>query len=281
MTPQQAPRSDGQGDPPDDASSARRRMWLRVAGGILGFLLAVPALRWLVVNELRDNPMLPFAVVAVVGVLLLFVSLLGWKHGLQVGGGLAALLATILTVVELGNDPAQPQPPTTTTSTPVACPVLARTVDVRPEANLERFGLAFPQTSVEVTGDPGGWLYRRFGGAITGTVPPGYRLVLVGWADPSTRDSTPEHKRGSDLYLVAEVVDPNPDGCWGTKRSRLAYSGAKGLAFEYTFTLVPDAIMSDLDAYRRTAEYERTGLKDEDFRRFGLQRLATFRVETA
>jgi hypothetical protein len=49
--------------------------------------------------------------------------------------------------------------------------------------------------------------------------------------DPGTRDSTPEHKRGSVLYLVAEVVDPNPNGCWGTKRSKLAYSGAKGLDF--------------------------------------------------
>ena len=82
-----------------------------------------------------------------------------------------------------------------------------------------------------MTGDPGGQLYRRFEGTITGTVPPGYRLVLVGWADPGTRDSTPEHKCGSDLYLVAEVVDPNPNGCWGTKRSKLAYSGAKGLDF--------------------------------------------------
>ena len=159
--------------------------------------------------------------------------------------------------------------------------MLARTVDVRPEANLQRFGLGFPQTSVEVTGSPGGQLYRRFEGTITGTVPPGYRLVLVGWADPSTNDSTPSGEPGSDLYLVAEVVDPNPNGCWGSKRSKLAYSGAKGLAFEYTFTLVPDAITSDLDAYRRTAEYGQTGLKDEDFRRFGLQRLATFRVETA
>jgi hypothetical protein len=77
------------------------------------------------------------------------------------------------------------------------------------------------------------------------------------------------------------VVDPDPNGCWGTKRSKLAYSGAKGLAFEYTFTLVPETMTSDLDAYRKTAEYEEAGLRDEDFRRFGLQRLATFRVETA
>jgi hypothetical protein len=58
-------------------------MWLRVAGGTLGFLLAVPAPGWLVVNELRDNPMLPFALAAVVGVLLLCISLLGWTRGLQ------------------------------------------------------------------------------------------------------------------------------------------------------------------------------------------------------
>lgn len=112
-------------------------------------------------------------------------------------------------------------------------------------------------------------------------VPTGYRPILVGWADPSTRDSTPRRQRGSDLYLVAELLDPDPNGCWGTKRGNLAYSGAKGLAFEYTFTLVPDTMTSALDAYRQTAEYEKTGLKNEDFGRFGLQRLATFRVETA
>jgi hypothetical protein len=82
------------------------------------------------------------------------------------------------------------------------------------------------------------------------------------------------------MYLLAEEVDPDSRGCWATKKGPLAYSGARGLAFEYSFTLVPDAFQPQLLAYRDTRQYRSNGLTDADFRRFGLQRLAFIRVTT-
>jgi hypothetical protein len=146
--------------------------------------------------------------------------------------------------------------------------------------DLETVGLAFPEVSVELTDDGNGQLYRRFAGAVAGKLPPNTHLYLIGWADPSSRDSTKERNPGSGLYLLAEEVDPDSRGCWATDRGVLGYRGARGLAIEFFFTLVPDTLQPQLLAYLDTRRYKSAGLTEADFARFGLQRLAFFRVPT-
>jgi hypothetical protein len=192
-------------------------------------------------------------------------------------GLLGTLLASILLL-------ALPSPQSTgehsvpTTTTP-ECEELPRKVRVHPVADLQRFGVAFQMVSVEVSGDSG-QMYRRFAGTLAGKVPSGSRLYLLGWADPNSHDSTRDRRPGSGLYHLADKLDPNPQGCWATPKKALAYQGARGLDFEYYFTLVPDAIRPQLDAYRATQQYEKNGLTQADISRFGLQQLAFFRVET-
>ena len=113
----------------------------------------------------------------------------GWKHATLA----AAAVGLAVAMVELV------QPPDTNTPDPAQaagpCPVLADARPVEAIADLKAVGLAFPKVSVELTDDGRGRLYRRFAGAIAGTLPPNTHLYL-GWADPSSRDSTKERKSG-------------------------------------------------------------------------------------
>jgi hypothetical protein len=51
------------------------------------------------------------------------------------------------------------------------------------------------------------------GGQLYGSIPSGTRLFLLGWADPTTVDSTPEHNPGNGFYYRAKTLLMWGD-CW-------------------------------------------------------------------
>jgi hypothetical protein len=218
------------------------------------------------------------AVIAAGGVLLFFTARSGWDRGWKHATLAATAVGLAVAVVQLVQPPDTNPPDPAQAAGP--CPVLADARPVEAIAGLETVGLAFPRVSVELTDDGRGQLYRRFAGAIAGKLPPNTHLYLIGWADPSSRDSTKERNPGSGLYLLAEEVDPDSRGCWATDRGVLGYRDARGLAIEYSFTLVPDTLQPQLLAFVDTGRYKAAGLTDADFARLGLQRLAFFRVAT-
>jgi hypothetical protein len=270
--------------PDQQPSSARRAppRWLRIIGQVAGLAAVAVALWWLAAHQLANNPAAAMALIAVAGVVLLFVSRYGWERGWKAAMAVGAAVAVAVALVQLVQAPNNsPLTSTTaTTATITACQTLPRMPPVEAIVDLGRFGLSFPIVTVEVTNDGRGQLYRRFAGAIAGKLPPANHLYLVGWADPSSSDATSKRNHGSGLSLLSEGIDPDSQGCWATKRAVLGYRGAQGLAFEYTFTLVPDALQPRLIAYLDTPQYKANGLTDVDFTRFGLQRLASFRVTT-
>ncbi|MEV0584582.1 hypothetical protein [Nonomuraea sp. NPDC050310] len=81
-------------------------------------------------------------------------------------------------------------------------------------------------------------------GQLSEPIPPGQMLYPFGWADPGSRDSTPEHNPGSGRYLWghSRQIFPDANGCWAQpRRAYGGYSGARGLTFRMYFGLVPRA----------------------------------------
>ncbi|MGK5556926.1 hypothetical protein ACSNOI_35485 [Actinomadura kijaniata] len=88
-----------------------------------------------------------------------------------------------------------------------------------------------PQMFIELTGQ------------LSGQLPADQVLYPFLWADPETRDSTPEHNPGSGRYFWGRTVPVIPDrhGCWSQPQRLLAYAGAHGLHFRLHLGLIPRA----------------------------------------
>jgi hypothetical protein len=91
------------------------------------------------------------------------------------------------------------------------------------------------------------------------------------WREQDDDGGVPCRQSRSSDTVTADATAP---------RGVLGYRGARGLAIDYFFTLVPDTLQPQLLAYLDTGRYKTAGLTDADFARFGLQRLAFFRVAT-
>jgi hypothetical protein len=161
------------------------------------------------------------------------------------------LLGAVVGIADLLDRKPKPhQPVTAAISTTVAsCPALAQTPkDFRGDLpDARRVGLLFKAVTVEVTGRD--QLSIRMAGVSSGTVPPGGHLHILQRPDPDSVDSTPGKNPGNGrYYLDLDEQLGVQGGCWATGRHRIAYSGARGLDFDYHLALIPDR---SLPALRR------------------------------
>jgi hypothetical protein len=114
------------------------------------------------------------------------------------------------------------------------------------------------------------------GGELQGEVPRGKQLFQLGWADPTTKDSTPDHNPGNGTYYRSDTFSaPEAGGCWIRPQKEIAYDGADGLTFRIYFVLVDDNQVPEF-----TSSKYRNGYNDEDLKSLHVTRLAYFLVPT-
>ena len=112
------------------------------------------------------------------------------------------------------------------------------------------------------------------GGQLYGNIPPGKRLYLLEWGDPTTVDSTPNHNPGLGIYYRAETLLIFGD-CWLFPQRAVAYAGAHGITLRQLLVLVDDAQVSNFTG----AEYDE-GYSDRDLDSLGVIRLGYLDVPT-
>ncbi|MFC4906647.1 hypothetical protein [Actinomadura gamaensis] len=102
-------------------------------------------------------------------------------------------------------------------------------------------------------------------GQITGGVPADQTLYPFLWADPHTRDNTPQHHPGPGRYFWHQNTPIQPDsrGCWNLPESPLGYSDAQGLTFRFYFGLVPRTQEPCLRKLLSSRSAEQNGLDGE------------------
>lgn len=114
------------------------------------------------------------------------------------------------------------------------------------------------------------------GGELRGEIPVGKQLFQLSWADPTTRDSTPDRNPGSGIYYRSDTFYVTSDGhCWLRPKKEIAYDGAGGLIFRVYLVLVDDEQVADFTS----SKYE-NGYNDEALKSLGVTRLAYFEVPT-
>jgi hypothetical protein len=114
------------------------------------------------------------------------------------------------------------------------------------------------------------------GGELRGEIPRGKQLFQLAWADPTTKDSTPDHNPGNGTYYRFDTFSASEaEGCWIRPQKEMAYDGADGLTFRIYFILVDDDHVSEF----MSSKY-RNGYNDEVLKSLRVTRLAYFLVPT-
>jgi hypothetical protein len=137
--------------------------------------------------------------------------------------------------------------PTAAGSEPGACPGPSGPVTEAPvfSNRLAAYpGLAIKSFAYSLTYGVGSTMELEPTGQITGPIPVDHLLYPFGWADPASRDSTPQRNPGSGRYLWGHTRQIFPDeiGCWAQPgRPYGGYPGARGMIFRMYFGLVPRA----------------------------------------
>lgn len=114
------------------------------------------------------------------------------------------------------------------------------------------------------------------GGELRGEIPVRKQLFQLLWADPTTRDSTPDRNPGNGIYYRSDTFSvATNEHCWLRPKKEIAYDGANGLTFRIHFVLVDDDRVADF-----TSSKYRNGYNDESLKSLGVIRLAYFEVPT-
>jgi hypothetical protein len=79
------------------------------------------------------------------------------------------------------------------------------------------------------------------GGGLSGPLPAGQHLFLVGWADPASRDSTAAHHPGNGRYYPSAELRLTVDHCFSVPRGEMGYGGFTGMRVRGYLMLVDDA----------------------------------------
>ncbi|GAB6899154.1 hypothetical protein JCM9957A_22440 [Kineosporia succinea] len=87
----------------------------------------------------------------------------------------------------------------------------------------------------------------QVGAGLSGPVPGDQHLHFVTWADPTTKDSTPQRNPGNGRYYPSPEVVPTGDGCVNLPRGEMGYGGFTGMRVRYYLMLVPEAESQDFE----------------------------------
>ena len=168
-----------------------------------------------------------------------------------------------------------PKPSTSDGAPTTSCPPAGQP-DAKPGTVISLVEPSYPLTvgpsyyKVKLAGK----IHLEVGGQLHGSVPQGKKLFLLGWPDPTTRNSLPEHNPGSGYYYRASTLLVWGD-CWLRPQGAIAYEGAHGITYRQLLVLVDDAQVDNF-----TAEKYALGYKDQDLDSFGVVRLGYFDVPT-
>ena len=185
-----------------------------------------------------------------------------------------------------GGGSTQPVPVTTTpTTTPIAdppkpgCQRLETTAPIRQAAKASTTSVRLTEATYTLypTDFPG----LAEAGRVDGRPAAGDILYLIGTADPSTRDSTPERNRATSGYFLIEPIKPDPQGCWTVERRQVGYDCAGGVTFWHSLALMHAADAQRLvQRQKDDSDLRDNGFPEDEFKKLPVSLLQTFDIDT-
>lgn len=179
-----------------------------------------------------------------------------------------------------------PGPVTTTPITPppttphkAGCQRLQTTAPIRPASKVSTTSVRLVEATYTLfpTEFPG----LAEAGRVEGRPAAGDVLYLVGTADPSTRDSNPEHKSGTPNYFFLTPITLDGQGCWTVERRQVGYDCAGGLTFAHSLALLHAADAQNLVSQQKSDPNLRdNGFSENEFGKLPVSLLQTFEIDT-
>lgn len=121
----------------------------------------------------------------------------------------------------------------------------------------------------------------EWAGRVEGRPAAGDVLYLVGTADPSTQDSTPNHYFGTPNYYLLAPITLNSDGCWTAPRRPVGYDCAGGIALFHSMAVLRATDAEELVRRQKSESRLRDdGFTPNEFAKLPVQLLQTFSIDT-